>query len=296
MNLDFNITGLVPYQVEQVLLGLGRGVEGARTEIAALRESIPAPLSMEQIRAALSSTGVTPLNVYQLLGGNTLAGMRSGTHAQRLALGIGSMGAGALYWETDRTALYGVVSGSWQLLGNLWLAATLSPDTKPSDLISTDAGFIIRSTDFDRLYRWSGSAWADAPGQSQRGAISYFPSAYAPTTGWSLCNNTAAVAISTPTGTTTTITTPDLTGANRFIRSVAGATGTTGGDAENHIHAVTGTNTDNDSTAGTVVQAGVGTTVAAKPHIHPLDVVTTAPTVPDDALPPYLELRPYIRL
>jgi hypothetical protein len=52
---------------------------------------------------------------------------------------------------------------------------------------------------------------------------------------------------------------------------------------------------------GTVVQVGVGVTVATTPHTHGVDVAAFASAGPsgssgDDALPPYFNLRPYIRL
>jgi len=37
---------------------------------------------------------------------------------------------------------------------------TLSPDTKPV-LGMGDAGVLFYSTDFNRLYRWSGAAWTE---------------------------------------------------------------------------------------------------------------------------------------
>lgn len=66
------------------------------------------------------------------------------------------------------------------------LAGTLSPDTRPSALTPAEAGFLFHSTDFDRVYRWAGGAWEDAPSSPPRGAIAYFLGV-APT-GWVPCD------------------------------------------------------------------------------------------------------------
>ena len=299
-----SLEGKVDYNVAILLRELA--AQGNHLEDTIATWPQPAtPLTLDQIRRELSATGSAPLNIYQLIGGNTAGSVRQGTHSTRLSTSVGSLPVGTLFWEPDRTALYlTTTGGSWQLVGNIELGVTLAgPDTKPTDLGLPDAGFIIRSSDFDRLYRWSGAAWADLRGQSQRGHVAFFPEAYAPTTGWQLCDGTAGVAISTPTGGTTTVTVPYLTGSNRFIRSVSGTTGGTGGAATTHTHPVDppSTTSGNDSGAGTVVAAGAGTTVATHTHTHDTDIASFTSGTPsgtggDDALPPYLNLRPYMRL
>jgi len=158
-------------------------------------------------------------------------------------------------------------------------------------LTADDAGYQYFATDFDRAYRWTGAAWADAPGQPQRGQICYFDDSLAPGAGWALADG-STVTRSTATGGTASYTTPNLTGSNRFIRSVAGTTGGTGGSATTHTHTASAGNDDTSQ----VVLTGVGTTVAAHTHQHAITVAGPSGTGGDDALPPYLNLRPYVRL
>lgn len=246
-----------------------------------------------------------------------------GTHSQRLATAPSPLGI--FYWETNRTALYQAqnVSGTaaWVFIINQPFYGTLSPDQKPSDLGVNDNGFYFYSTDFDRTYVWAASAWVDAPNQPKRGTIAHFPvtlhADFAPGNGWALCDGTAGVTRSTPSGGTTTVTVPDLTTSSRFLRSVSGATGGTGGSATTHTHSVdppsTATSgpvssiTDVDNGGGQEVQSGTGVTVAAHTHdhnmdhVHAVDIGSFTSGAPsgsggDDALPPYYNARPYMRL
>lgn len=313
------LTGLVPYPVEQAIRGLDGGLTALTERVAAIPAPKP-PLTLEEIRAALGATGGSPLNIFQLLGQDAAAGaIQLGTHAQRLATLASVAGKGALWYETDRSALYAALTVSgWTLIGSWGLRGTLSPDQKPADLGTRDTNFLFISTDFDRTYRWTGAAWADAPGQPARGQIVYFPSAFAPTTGWALCNGTGTTA-STATGGTAALTPPDLTTATRFIRSVAGATGGTGGSATTHTHTIAHDHAvDPPSTTSAapptptydkVVDVGAAITVSAFNHTHAVDIASFtsggssaansgAPSGAGgvDALPPYLDERPYIRL
>lgn len=163
-----------------------------------------------------------------------------------------------------------------------------------------DVGYRYHATDFDRVYEWRGAAWADAPGQPTRYMMAMFTDGGSPGAEWALCDG-STVTISGPTGGTTTFTTPDL--RNRFVQFVSGATGATGGAATTHTHPVNppSTTSGNDSGAGTDVAAGAGTTVATHTHTHDTDIASFTSGTPsgssgDDALPPYLKLRPYVRL
>lgn len=314
------MSGLVPYQVEQNIRALATETDRLDAEIASVAKKQQAPLTIDQIRRALGATGGSPLNIFTLLGSSSGGLVQMGTHAQRIALNPASLPSGSIFWETDRTAAYMVIAGQWWFVVGTPFAGTLSPNQKPSDLGTRDAGFEFRSTDFDRLYRWTGSAWIDAPGQEARGQIAFFPitidAAFTPGTGWQLCDGTAGVTISKADGTTGTVTVPDLTTASRFLRSVSGATGGTGGSATTHTHQVDPPNTTSGSPSVTAtgapsatveVQAGVGTTVATDTHTHNHDhthdvnIAAFASAGPsgsggDDALPPYYNARPYIRL
>lgn len=185
----------------------------------------------------------------------------------------GSTDEGMLFAASDRGYQVWRFDGTnWILLEGVGgpMRGTISPDQKPS-LTANDVGFLFYSTDFDRVYRWDGAAWADAPGQPTRGQIAYFVDNLLPGTGWQLCDGTATTR-STATGGTAAYTVPDLTTTNALLRSVSGATGGTGGSA------TSGTNS-----ASQEVQVGVGVTVAAHTHTH-------------SVLNPYYEARPYMRL
>ena len=296
----------VPYEVQDAFARLRDHGAYIDSEVAGIPRH-PPPLTLDQIRRALSVSGATPLNIFQLLGGSSASGgVLIGTHAQRITQSPATLPNGTPFYETDRTALYLVMTAQWWLMSNMAFGVTLSPDTKPSDLTARDSGFLIRSTDFDRQYRWSGTAWEDVKGQVQRGSIQWFPitihADFTPGAGWQLCDGTAGVTRSTPTATTTTFTAQNLTGSNRFLRAVSGATGGTGGSATTHTHTVDppNTTTGNES-ADQEVFTGVGTTVAQAPHTHDVNIASFASGAPsgsggDDALPPYYNARPYIRV
>lgn len=284
------LTGQCAYPVELAIRQTAGAVNQVEARVATLANQQRAPLTIDQIRRALGATGSAPLNIFTLIGGSATTGVvQVGTHSQRIALSVAALPSGTIFLETDRSAVYMTSAGAWVFAGNVEMAVTLSPDTKPTDLAAADAGFLIRSTDFDRVYRWTGSAWADAPAQPKRGTIAWFDvtlhADFAPGIGWQLCNGTAAVVRSTPTGTTTTVTVPDLTTANRFLRAVAGATGGTGGSATTHTHTVTPTTDE--------VQAGVGDVVSDDGTF-----TTSGPSGigGDDALPPYINMQPFMRL
>lgn len=292
------ITGLVPYPVEQAIrrtVDYGNQLESSLAIAQAdIRAQAARTLTLDEIRAALGATGLTPLNIFQLLGSDAGGVTKIGTHAERVATNAARSGVGALFYETDRAALYtaAIVSAVtvWLLIAQTKpFPGTLSPDLKPADLGVNDSGFEFASTDFDRLYTWSGTAWGDSPGQDPRGRIEFFASSihanFVPAAGWVLCDGTAGVASSSPTGTIVTITVPDLTTDNRYLRSVAGATGGTTGAA---THAHTGTTSDPSGT--TEVQSGTGTDVASESHNH------TFTTDAASSLPPSYDVRPYFRV
>ncbi len=185
---------------------------------------------------------------------------------------------------TWRTALYYMnpltVPASWvQLItGYLQLnAGTLNPDTKPT-LTAADAGYLFVSTDFNRIYRWDGAAWADFPGSEPRGVV---VASYEPTVmpvGWALCDGTA-VEMSTPLGGVVAYTPPDLMTAHRFIRFDT-TEGATGGAETVSTPGPTGV------TGLAAAAAGADFDVAADDHIHA--------AVP--ILPPYMTFVPYMRM
>jgi hypothetical protein len=159
-------------------------------------------------------------------------------------------------------------ANAWTYIGNAYPAfGTLAAIT--TGLGAHDTRFQYYATDFDRIYVWGGASWRDGDGQPTRGMICYFTAN--PGTGWQLCDG-STVTGSTSTGGTGSVTVPNLTGSNRFIRSNT-SSGGTGGSL------VSG----NDNEASQTVQSGVGATVPAEPHTH-------------NVLPVYYDLEPYYRL
>lgn len=281
------LSGQVPYAAEQAFRDLAACVNQLEQQLRGVKTSPAAapPVTLVQIRQALGATGQTPLNTFQLIGNGSNAGVVTfGTHAQRVATPATRAGLGALYYETDHEALYTVEATgalAWALLAQTRpLPGTLSPDQKPADLGTTDVGFLFFSTDFWRVYVWTGVAWTDAPGEDDRQYYEDFEVAPGHA-GWQLCDG-STVPRSKPDGTTVNVTVPDLVTGHRFRRAntVAGATG---GNATAHTHTVTN--------SAAMQMAAVANNVVATQ-------ATSGPSGAggDDALPPYRDMLPFFRL
>ena len=174
----------------------------------------------------------------------------------------------------DQAWLADYALGTWFLLEG-WggpAQGTISPDTKPTALLTAnDVGFRFYSTDFDREYRWTGAAWADAPNQPQRGLIAYFEASLPPGTGWAQCIGIAGNRSNSAGGTTPYVS-PTI--ANQtFIRAVTGGTGATGGSL---------TTSSESADTSQLIAAGA-TSVPASPHTHTYQ-------------PPFFDLQAYVRL
>lgn len=85
------------------------------------------------------------------------------THANRLVLYLpANQPLGLLFWETDRTALYRVISTAgvkaWSLMMSRPMRA--SSGSRPADLGTNDAGFVFVDQGQDQAsQRWTGTAW-----------------------------------------------------------------------------------------------------------------------------------------
>lgn len=172
-------------------------------------------------------------------------------------------------------------------------------------LTTKDAGYLYYATDYDRVYRWTGTAYEDAPGQPARNAVSYFDQSTVPT-GWAKCDGSAAT-ISTATGGTAAITTPDLITLNRVIRA-ANTSGGSGG-AATHTHDYSDVPAHSHNLLQTTAGGGgnnaldAGTIVTDSSASDPFSgIVTSTGTTPPcttasaSSFPPYLELVPMLRL
>lgn len=96
---------------------------------------------------------------------------------------------------------------------------TLSPDTKPR-LGSGDVGSLFFATDFNRLYRWTGSTWTDDSTAPPRFQISFFASSPEPVTGWVPCDGRSTIRSTSSGGTAyfTVPVTPSLEGNSAWLR------------------------------------------------------------------------------
>lgn len=220
--------------------------------------------------------------------------VRSGLYDSR---GAPTAHRGEWYIATDHGDMTWFSDGAtWNYIAGV-MYGTLSPNQKPT-LVAGDVGFLFGSTDFSRIYKWSGSAWEDAPGQDARGYVQFHDvtlhAAFAPGAGWQLCDG-SSVTRSAPDGSTTSVTVPNLTTDNRYLRSVSGATGGTSG-AATHTHAVDPASTASGGpSATTEVQSGTGTTVASDGHTHNTDIASFT-SGSGSSLPPSYDVRPYFRL
>lgn len=233
-----------------------------------------------------------------------------GTHNQRPK--AQSVAVGTYYRETDRLHTYRVIrvgqASIWQVQEGLGgpLTGTLFPDTKPTDLGIYDEGFRFFSTDFNREFRWSNVAgtftWFDSPGAPPRFQIGMFDHPPEPIEGWVLCDGGLYTA-SNQIGEVNPYLSPDLTTLHRFLRSaVVAEGGIIGGSATTHTHLVDPPTTDTSTPSGTEnVQSGGGSLVAADDHTHTVNISSFGSEIPsgflgDDALPPYYNVAPYIRV
>lgn len=134
------------------------------------------------------------------------------THAHRLAnYPAANYGVGQLFYETDRTVWYLITgvpgSQNWTYVGGIF---TNSNGNIPGDLGANDAGFLFGNSTYEHTHYWTGAAWQFAPGDA--GSRYIVSSSAVPLGGaWALCNG-GAVAVSNADGTTTNVTTPNLTG------------------------------------------------------------------------------------
>jgi hypothetical protein len=194
------------------------------------------------------------------------------THANRLLNYIPNQyQPGALFYETDREALYvtGLMSGMtvWLFAAGTFSAARAS---FPSDLGVNDAGFLFYIDDYAHFARWDGTAWRLTDG----GGGYFVGSAIALGTGYQLCDGTTTdyVVDNTTNLAVSSFTTPNLAGNPNTYMGSGTYTGTINSLT---LPIFTGTLdvTGGDLQAGTVVQSGTGTTVATTPHDH--DVLPT---------------------
>lgn len=209
------------------------------------------------IRSQLQAPGGTPLNLQSLLPALSTSACLEDTHANRLALyPPGNFPVGTLFYETDRTVLYGIVNNSgtfvWQYITGLFIAVF---GNRPTDLGTSDRGFQLFVTVQAHTMWWSGTQWffLDEGG----GKIVDFVTAPPSPLGWQLCDGTATdyLVISGADLALTAFTTPDENSgaAGVYHKSIAAYTGTINAATAGAMSGITAAN----STGITVNAHGV---------------------------------------
>jgi hypothetical protein len=144
-----------------------------------------------------------------------------------------SVDTGFLYIATNKgNQVWRKDTSDWLLLEGLGGPESDVIANIPGTLTAIDAGYLFYATDYKRLYRWSGSAWADdesRTGPDPRKQVCWFMED--PGAGWALCNG-STVTISTSTGGTASYAAPDITTNYHYPRgnTTAGASGVLQGD------------------------------------------------------------------
>lgn len=221
------------------------------------KEYADANYGPQAIQTELRATGSNPLIPVPLLGPGSPV-VLADIYANRPA--AASLGAGTLFYATDRTVTYlNVVNTSnvqvWIYKDGI-MFGTLSPNQKPT-LTTNDTNFLFYSSDFQHLYRWTGSAWVyadDGSGYIRNDTIS------PPRSGvWQLCDGTAGVSESKADGTIGLVafsglaagTMPNLTATPSYARWNSAVTGTVNAAVAPTISGNTGA-TSGGTPAGTI--------------------------------------------
>lgn len=119
---------------------------------------------------------------------------------------------------TPGAVAFTVASGRW-----LWVSGCgySTQAAIPTDLTSYDLNALWDVTDYYHILKWSGSAFAFQDGEGSGHIVMGNPTVGAPNGGlWGACDGTAYTVLN-GNGTTTSITTPNLTG-DVFIKGAAG--------------------------------------------------------------------------
>lgn len=239
------------------------------------------------------------------------------THANRIAVDAGNNPLyppgrflNYLFYETDRTVFYlaQLVAGvaTWVYVGGTMFATLANIPT----LGTADAGFEFESSDYGHRHRWSGAAWAFAPGDP--GSKYIVAGVAAPLGGlWGLCDG-STYAVAQANGTTANVISPDLTGdiflqggaytgtRKAAARATWEATAVTD-DESAHVHNVTVLGeaiVNGAGAAQTVGQDGTVISSSGTAHHHVLSDANAQLTVPSEAnggVPVRIDLAWYLR-
>jgi len=187
------------------------------------------------------------------------AGSRIGVFTARGAPGAHR---GQLFFASDRHYVGWVSTGAaWVYVLGTQRGAIAS---LTASLTTNDAGYLYYATDYARTFRWTGSVWENAPGDTMQGEVRGFT--IAPGTGWQLCDG-STVTRSTPTGGTTSVTVPNYA-TPAYVKFATALT--VGPTAASGTSGSTGPETGGPSDT-TEVASGSGEDVASGDHTHDVD-------------------------
>src|SRR5881396_1950074 len=150
-SITFNVEDLkTPDRLERVLRQFERAMQVTSTDtqkaVAAVATQVN-QVAQSGIAASAPPPGLVP----------SVPLVSEDTHANRLANYPTPATIGAQFFETDRTVLYiANTSLAWEYSAGTYLAAVAS---RPSDLGTSDAGFLFYATNQLTLYIWTGAAW-----------------------------------------------------------------------------------------------------------------------------------------
>ena len=151
----------------------------------------------------------------------------------------------------------------------------------PVGLTANDVDFMFFATDYQHLYRWNGTGWEFGPGDPGSGWIAGNGGIQGGL--WALCDG-SNVTIALSNGSTTTVTTQDLTGdvhiqgassgsAVRVATRVKWDAAAKTDDESSHYHNVNPPNTTSTaSLLTTTVTSSGATTVSSSNHTHDVDI------------------------
>lgn len=200
-----------------------------------------------------------------------------GTHAERAAVDPETVAEGSTYFETD-TSVYYISSGLiWRYLsGNVGGIIGVLQAALPVGLGISDAGLLVRVTDYDHLLQWTGTTWTWGDGGGDRsGRFEFRLDAPDPAIGWHLCDG-AIVSRLNADGTLTNVTLPDWTTADYLKVGIvaaahAAASGisaaVSGGTPAGVVTQTTPVTSGTPSAAG-MASVGAGVNVPTDTHTH----------------------------
>lgn len=222
--------------------------------------------------------------------------------------GPAALFANTIFEASDRNYVAWVSNGqSWIYAYGVYQRTQAQLAALAATLGTNDTGLEVWVTDFEHRLKWTGTAWVFAPGDPGSGFVSIGkPAGTAPNGGvWGICDGTAYTVLNAD-GTTTSLTTQNLTG-DVFIKgkstsgSQQAATVATWDAAAKTDNANTGGSVSTSSagaTSGTDFDALTSATFNEGNHYHPLsdaNAVLKAPSEANGGLPLRIACVFYLR-